>query len=41
MGRWNKPNPNPILLEDRKCYTCNDLEDEYHFVLVCPLYDNL
>ena len=38
-GRWNKPNP--VLLEDRTCFTCNDLEDEYHFVLACPLYDSL
>ena len=39
MERWNKPNP--ILLEDRTCYTCKDLDDKYHFVLVCSLYDSL
>ena len=33
--------PNTILLEGIQFYTRNDLEDEYHFVLVCPLYDSL
>ena len=38
-GRWNKRNS--ILLEDRTCCTWNDLEDKYHFVLVCPLIGSL
>ena len=29
--RWNISDP--IVLRDRKCYTCNDIQDEYHFVL--------
>jgi len=38
-GRWTKPNLFPI--NERKCLTCNVLEDEYHFVLECPLYNDL
>ena len=38
-GRWHKPHPIPI--EDRKCSICNDLEDEYHFVLICSVYREL
>ena len=38
-GRWVKPNPTP--LNERKCLNCKVLEDEYHFVLECPLYDDL
>ena len=28
---------------DRKCVLCdlNDIEDEYHFVCICPIYNNL
>ena len=31
-----------IPRENRKCTLCNknDIEDEYHFVLICPLYNN-
>ena len=38
-GRWAKSNP--IVLENRKCFQCDDIEDEYHFVLVCPVYREL
>ena len=32
-----------IARQNRKCIFCNtdDIEDEYHFVLICPLYSNL
>ena len=39
VGRWHKPQP--LDVSDRKCILCNKLEDEYHFLLECPLYDNL
>jgi hypothetical protein len=39
MGRWNKPLP--ITFEERKCAHCHVLEDEFHFVLQCPLYAEL
>ena len=34
---------NKIDRQDRKCIRCNlnDIEDEFHFVLVCPDYINL
>ena len=35
-GRWVKPKP--IALENRKCITCNLIEGEFHFILVCPMY---
>ena len=35
-GRWHKPNSIP--LNERKCATCNTLEDEYHFIIECPNY---
>ena len=34
-GRWVKPKPIP--LENRKCITCNLIEDEFDFILVCPM----
>ena len=32
-----------IVREDRKCTLCrlNDIEDEYHFTLICPIYYDL
>lgn len=39
MGRWAKPNKIPI--QNRKCRTCDMLEDEYHFILECSLYTEL
>ena len=38
-GRWHKPTAIP--LNDRKCKNCNILEDEFHFILECPLYQQL
>ena len=35
----NKPNAIPD--NERKCSTCNVKEDEYHFVLVCSMYNDL
>ena len=35
-GRWVRPNRTP--LDERKCFFCNVLEDEYHFVLECSVY---
>ena len=38
-GRWHRPNSIP--LDERKCNTCNVLEDEFHFILECSLYKEL
>jgi len=38
-GRWTKPNSIPV--NERKCLTCNVIEDEYHFVLECLMYKDL
>ena len=38
MGRWARPER--IEFYDRRCKLCNKLEDEFHFVLECPLYDD-
>ena len=35
-GRWARPNAIPF--SERVCYVCNKLEDEFHFVLECPIY---
>ena len=35
-GRWNK-----IDYADRKCNICNDIEDEFHFVICCCKYIDL
>ena len=37
-GRYNK-----VALKDRLCQLCdsNTIEDEYHFVMTCPLYNEL
>ena len=39
VGRWARPNRVPIA--DRKCRTCNSIEDEFHFLLECNLYNDL
>ena len=39
VGRWHKPKPIPV--QERKCIKCNTLEDEFHFILVCPHFDEL
>ena len=38
-GRWTRPEKTP--LDNRKCRICNALEDEFHFILECPLYEDL
>lgn len=38
-GRWVKPNSIPM--EERICTFCHVLEDEYHFVIECPVYIDL
>ena len=38
-GRWARPNIIPV--NERKCQNGNALEDEYHFVLECSLYNEL
>jgi len=39
-GRWHKPVA--VHFNERKCRTClNCLEDEFHFLLECPLYHEL
>ena len=38
-GRWYKPQS--ISINERKCLYCNFLEDEYHFILECPLYTEI
>ena len=38
-GRWHRPHSIPR--EDRTCNICNKLEDEYHFIIECPLYTDL
>jgi len=38
-GRWAKPNPIPF--DQRTCYICQTLEDEFHFVLTCSLYNEI
>ena len=35
-GRWNN-----TLLADRKCTICNDIEDEFHFVVICTQFHDL
>ena len=32
-----------IPRENRKCFVCdlNDIEDEYHFIIICPFYRDL
>ena len=35
-GRWNN-----TLLADRKCTICNDIEDEFHFDVICTQFYDL
>ena len=37
-GRWTRP---VTPRSDRKCTTCNVIEDECHFLLECPLYSHI
>ena len=39
VGRWTRPNRTPV--DERKCRYCNKLEDEFHFLLECTLYEDL
>ena len=39
MGRWARPERVPF--EHRLCTTCNVLEDEYHFVIICQRYNDI
>ena len=36
-GRWAKPHATPV--NERTCSECNVLDDEYHFVCECTLFD--
>ena len=38
-GRWTRPVSTPF--DERKCHICDRLEDEFHFLFECPLYDEL
>ena len=38
-GRWNRPQSTP--LNERICTVCTLLEDAYHFLLECTLYNEL
>lgn len=38
-GRWHKPASKPF--HERKCFICDKLEDEYHFIAECPIYSDL
>lgn len=38
-GRWHKPVSTPF--DNRKCQFCNVLEDEFHFLFICPVYNDL
>jgi hypothetical protein len=35
-GRWHTPIATPMA--NSKCQSCDDIEGEYHFVLICPIY---
>ena len=37
-GRWSRPQI--TTREERKCLVCNKLEEEYHFLFDCALYDS-
>jgi hypothetical protein len=36
---WSRPATTPV--NERLCNFCNVLEDEYHFIIECKLYDEL
>lgn len=35
IGRWQN-----IPIQDRKCNICNDIGDEFHYLFVCPEFEN-
>ena len=37
-GRWARP---VTPRNERKCHVCNKLEDEYHMILECALYNDI
>ena len=39
IGRWHEPNR--IIRSERKCQHGNVLEDEFHFILECPVYHEI
>ena len=39
MGRWKRPVK--VAYGERKCRVCGVLEDEFHFLIECPIYVNL
>ena len=39
VGIWSRPNRAP--LDERKCFRCQKLEDEFHFLFECELYSDL
>ena len=38
-GRWHRPIRKPV--DERKCKNCNVVENEFHFLFECPLYNEL
>ena len=36
-GRWG---PNTVDVNDRTCNICNQVEDEYHCLIICPKFNN-
>ena len=39
VGRYHKPRPLPV--SERRCHTCEDVEDEKHFMCICTRYEKL
>ena len=41
--QWGRFSRNRIRREERDCLCCNssDIEDEYHFILICPCFNEL
>ena len=39
VGIWSRLNRAP--LDERKCFRCQKLEDEFHFLFECELYSDL
>jgi ribosomal protein L32 len=39
MGRYHKPAKIPVDL--RLCERCNEVENEYHLVMKCSMYNNI
>ena len=38
-GRWHRPVRKPV--DEKKCKNCNVVENEFHFLIECPLYNEL